>query len=1158
MAQIHLARHLDLDRTAALKCLDVDRAHDPDRVRRFLHEARLASAVEHPAVVTIFDVFEHEGRPYIGMEYLEAGTLRRWIGRLSLAQVGGVLEAVLAGLGEAHATGIVHRDLKPENLLLGRDGRVRVADFGIARAIEDTAGGVIDGTPAYMAPEQARGAPAAPAGDLYAVGVIAHELLAGALPSDGPTSSLPADLPPGVAGWVGRLLHDDPGARFASAPEAGDALEDVLIDALGPRWRRQATIVTGPGAAPTTSATPSGEGATATLAPRPDLPAPVPAVLTREHRSAFVGRDRELAALWGAWDAAAAGGLQVALVSGEPGIGKSRLVGEFARAAHARGSTVATGRCSPDALRPYQPFAEALTTLLPRVRPDLRAELERLVPGAGEGVEGPAPGMERAARFRLFEAVRLALADPGRDRPLVLLLDDLHWADRPTLLLLAHLLAAPHEARMLVVLTCRDTETEGRAELAELLAGLRGPRIALAGLGVHDVAGLAVARGAAARSAEELHRRTDGNPFFVEELLLHLDESGDDVADGVPAGVAEVIDRRVARLGEPTREVLAAASVLGRRFDLHLLEHVAGRDVADDLDAASIAGLVREDARRPGAYTFSHALVRDAVHRGLLPGRRRQLHARTAVALEAFHGTHADHAAEIAGHLLASADPELAFRAVELLSDAAASALTQLAYEEAAVLLGRAVDAHARVPRADDLLRADLLLALGDAHLRATDPAAARTAFAAAADLARAAGDEVRLARAALGFGGLGMAIAVADDAVIDLLEEALAALGANDDELRSRLLARLAVERYYNPSRDLGERLAGEALTVARATGDPSVLAQALVAQHVSLWRADRVQERLAIAAELVALAERERDAEAELRARNWLVVDLFEAGRVTEADEEIERYERLARRVRLTGFGWYATLWRAARATMRGDFAAVDPLLGRAAADGSRSGDPNVELAFVVRLAGHVARGDHETAYAEFTPIAAMRLAGSHVNLSYRAGSAWFSALAGRLDEARGHLDLLAAHGFDRMPFDVNWLDMVGILAEASALVGDLDSSAQAYDLLQPYEGRVEVVAGRSLVGWGVTDRHLGVAAAALGRHEDADRHFEAAAHHNGQLGFRPWVAWTQLQHAQALWSREPARAAELLERAAVTGRALGQDGLVARCAEVASASP
>ena len=277
---MHLARQPALDREVALKELHSAHVRDAAFAHRFLNESRVAGALNHPSVVSVIEYFEHEGVPFIAMEYLERGSLRPLVGQLTLAQVAGVLDSVLGGLAEAAAQGIVHRDLKPENVLVTADGHAKVADFGIAKAIGQvcmtdfrTATGQIVGTPAYMAPEQISGGEITPQVDLYATGLIAYELLAGRHPFDGtdapmallmrhvnddppPLASVRPDLPPGVVAWVHAMLAKDPAARPAGAAHAWDRLEGVVSDALGPRWRR-AALLTESAAEPAAEAEPA-------------------------------------------------------------------------------------------------------------------------------------------------------------------------------------------------------------------------------------------------------------------------------------------------------------------------------------------------------------------------------------------------------------------------------------------------------------------------------------------------------------------------------------------------------------------------------------------------------------------------------------------------------------------------------------------------------------------------------------------------------------------------------------------------------------------------------------------------------------------------------------------------------------------------------------
>ena len=298
-AVVYLARQPDLDRHVALKELSPHHAGDPSFAQRFVEESRVAGAMSHPSIVTVHEFFEHDGIPYIAMEYMPRGSLRPYLPDLTLPQLAGTLESVLAGLTHGENLGVIHRDLKPENLLVAGDGRVKIGDFGVARALGDanlrpfsTITGTTIGTPAYMAPEQALGEPLSPATDLYSLGIIAWEVLAGHVPfesRDTPMAVLyhqvndpvPAidtvrpEVGPGLAGWLAKLLAKRPEHRFQSGEAAWDELEDVVIDLAGPRWRREARIVGDRQAMPGTS-TPPGSRQPTPLSPTITDPPPAP------------------------------------------------------------------------------------------------------------------------------------------------------------------------------------------------------------------------------------------------------------------------------------------------------------------------------------------------------------------------------------------------------------------------------------------------------------------------------------------------------------------------------------------------------------------------------------------------------------------------------------------------------------------------------------------------------------------------------------------------------------------------------------------------------------------------------------------------------------------------------------------------------------------
>jgi tetratricopeptide (TPR) repeat protein len=418
--------------------------------------------------------------------------------------------------------------------------------------------------------------------------------------------------------------------------------------------------------------------------------------------------------------------------------------------------------------------------------------------------------------------------------------------------------------------------------------------------------------------------------------------------------------------------------------------------------------------------------------------------------------------------------------------------------------------------------------------LRAGEPEAAAACFGAAAALARRIGDPELLARAALGMAGLGVEIIDVDPDRVALLEEALDGLREGDAVLASQLLARLAVELYYAPTRDRSEVLSAEAVAVARSAGDARAVAAALNARHVALWRPDRLDERLQAADEMLEAARAAGERQLELQARNWRAVDIFELGDMQAWRAEVRRHGALAEELRLPSFTWYTPLWAAVDAPHRGSFEEGRALREQALAEGRRAGDRNASLfALMLEIQEALLRGDFSGVDLE---LVEERIATSPAAVSWRCGYSWFLAELGRLDEAAGHLRALAADGFAGLPFDANWLSAVGECAEASAILGDPDSARRLYALIAPYEGR-PLIAGRAISSYGSCDRHLGALAATLGRMDDAVAHYENAIRLDRAAGLRPWVLRAQRGLVKVLLALGDDERARELEAAAGT---------------------
>ncbi|HEX7739242.1 MAG TPA: AAA family ATPase, partial [Marmoricola sp.] len=494
---------------------------------------------------------------------------------------------------------------------------------------------------------------------------------------------------------------------------------------------------------------------------RESAPVPVPPRLADIHRAAFVGRREEWAILNDRLSDTWAGNRHVVMVGGEPGVGKTRLCSALAASASDLGAVVLYGRCDEELGRPYQPWVEALQYLFANCPADLledfldehHADLHRLLPDVAP--ENPSPPLvsadPEADRYRLWAAVARLLAHVSTQTVVVLVLDDLHWADRETLQLMRHLFSLDAQMRVLVLATYRDTEVGSDHPLADLLAWLRPePRaqiLSLKGLLRDDIVDLMEHRTKQPLEADgralatALWEETDGNPFFAGEILRHLSET-DAIAqrpDGhwvtqrsldlelLPASVREVIGHRVRRLGEEAEQILGVASVVGQYFDLDVVAATAGVEedrALEVLERASAATLVVEVADAPGRFAFHHALIQHTVYGGLSVTRRERLHRRVAEALESLCGDDpGERVVELARHWGATAGPTDARKAIHYASLAGDNALSSLGPDEAVRHYSQALDALDDVDDVDERVRCQLMVNLGLAQSQAGDAA---------------------------------------------------------------------------------------------------------------------------------------------------------------------------------------------------------------------------------------------------------------------------------------------------------------------------------------------------------------------------------------------------------------------------------------------------
>jgi DNA-binding SARP family transcriptional activator len=897
------------------------------------------------------------------------------------------------------------------------------------------------------------------------------------------------------------------------------------------------------------------------VAPEVTPALPLPGALANQD-SLFVRPEADMSRLEAAWAAARSGRRQLVMLAGEPGIGKTRRSAELARTAHAAGAVVLHGRCDDGLALPYQPVVEALGTYLRHtaapVLGRLGGELTRLVPELATRLpELPAPmsADPETERYRLFDAVAAWLAALAEATPTVLVVEDIHWATPPTLALLTHLVRSGEPGRLLLLVNYRDTALDVTPALADAVADLlRQPdvdRLSLTGFDRDGVSAYLQARAggvfdrAGPRLAERLHAETAGNPYYLSELLRHLGETGAlteggwaaaaGAGSGVPESVRDVIARRVSRLPDATRDVLALAAIQGDRFDPTVLAEASDLpyvDVLAALDAACAARLVAETDGPPAGYRFVHALVRHTVSDGLGAARRMQLHRATGAALAAVTGdSWREHAADLARHWLAATPPagagaEEVGRTLDYAQEAAGRAAAALAYEEAAAILGRSVPLLRQLD--DPARRAELLVSLGEAQHHAGE-AAHRATLREAAGLALDLRLGVLAERAVLANLRPVNVLAAVDPDRVGLLECVLDCLGPADTAARARVLAALASELHHtaDPRR---HDLAREAITVARRLDDPICLGRVLAVAGFSLWGPHTLAERVAIAAELGALAEPLGEPVLQIDAGLALYYAAAQDGNFDRARAGLASATRLAEDLGQPAMRLRALLAQQSCAMLEGRFADFKRHAAQALRFGEALGNPDApgilhgDGATARLLLGHF----DEAAEGLDAARAALRLptAFSH------SWGAWIYAEAGRQAEARALLAELGCPSLEQVPHNYARLAVLTFLAGAAGALEDRDLAARLYPELLLHADQFVLAQVSAL---GPVAHYLGALAAVLGWVQEADAHLRHAAELAERTRARGLLVRTRLEWARVSLTRGDSRGAAALAGAA-----------------------
>jgi ABC-type oligopeptide transport system substrate-binding subunit/tetratricopeptide (TPR) repeat protein len=738
---VYRAHDTLLDRDVAIKVVSSATLGTGGRAR-LLDEAQAAAKLNHPNIVGVYDAGEANDESYIVTELVEGETLHTCRPE-ALEDILTIARQVCAALEHAHAHGIVHRDLKPENVIITPDGTAKLTDFGLARpvACRITSEGAIVGTVFYLAPELALGQDFDGRADLYALGVMLYELTTGCLPftADDPMAVISqhlyapvvpprarnAETPPALDDLIARLLSKAPDDRPASAADVLHILDtpDILDEEA---------------------------------APAEEL-----FVLTRIGRGRLVGRERELGEARVLWNRTLAGEGQMLLVSGEPGIGKTRLVREFATQVQVSGGRALVGACYAEGGVPYAPFAQILRRALETSSNDnldlpefVLADLLTLAPALRLRYPNikPEPTLNdpKAEQQRMFENLAICFAALSHRAPLLLVLEDVHWADSGTLSLLRHLARHTRQRRVMIAATSRDVEPDQAQAFHEMLLDLRRERLAtllqlprLDREQTEEMLGILFAEEITPEFLDSIFRETEGNPFYIEEVCKALVESGElYFADGrwhrpsteelgVPQSVRVAILARMRVLPADAQETLRLAAVLGREFDFDTLvaaSALAGASDQDEdtlidaLENAERAQLIEEVSGEGGeTFAFVHALIPTTLVESTRALQRRRLHRRAADAIEA---RRPDDLEALAYHYNQAGEAE---KATDYLLQAGDKARGLYAHKEAIDHYQRALE---YLKKTDDLERAArTLMKLGLTYHNAFDFKAARQTY---------------------------------------------------------------------------------------------------------------------------------------------------------------------------------------------------------------------------------------------------------------------------------------------------------------------------------------------------------------------------------------------------------------------------------------------
>jgi eukaryotic-like serine/threonine-protein kinase len=1162
--KVYLAHDALLDRDIAIYLIKTEKLDETGRTRITREAQAMAKLGDHPNIATVYDYGEHEGQPYMVAPLLSGGDVEGLIKKapdhkLPIDKTIEIAKSVCKGLEFAHNKGIIHRDIKPGNVMLSADGTAKVNDFGLAVSIDRsrlTQVGMMVGTVSYMPPEQAMGGQVTAKADLYSLGAMLYEMVTGRPPFIGDDSvaiigqhiNTPpvspswhrADLPPSLETLIMQLLEKDPEKRPKAATVVLQALESI-------------------------------EKGKSVKEPVKESTVPAENPLYRRH---FVGRENELKQLQSAFDGAISGRGALMMVVGEPGIGKTAVCEQLATFVTLRGGKTLWGHCYEEGSLslPYLAFIEAIRSyVLDRETEDLKKELgsgatdvARIVSEIREKLKVEPRRAENPEedRYRLMQSVTGFLSNAANVKPMLVILEDLHDADKGTLEMLTYITRNLTNTRLLLIGTYRDIEVDRNHPLSAALAELRRVssfgRVLLRGLNIDEVrrmlAGITQEEVPIAL-AEVVHRQTEGNPLFVQEVVRYLVEEGvltrkdgkwrptldSPLEMNIPEGLRDVIGKRLTLLSTECNEMFTVAAVVGREFRIDVLQKVT--KLSDDelftlLGEAKRAAVIEERAAIGSAvtYRFTHAFFRQTLYEETIAPKRIRLHLQVGRALEEIYGKRIEeHAAELAEHFSHSSDSADLKKAVEYGEMAAKRATDVYAYSDTVRLLDQAIKVQKVLDPDNKGKICDLLLETSEALIPVPDTKRIlETEAPMAYSLAEALGDNTRAVRSCM----VALNAIVVEQAGPGSSTPQFAEWARRADRYaqqgtteRARTDFSLGSIKCNQGDKKSGLLLLHQSLDLARRLGDRYALCAAGSMFLQYFTAPQHTAERIRLAEELW-LAPRSGVSGFFLALALTMIGNMFlTVGQRQSAEEVYDKLRQLATRTR-NFFIWTQSMNAdGILALMDGRFEDVMEIDVRIRSRGEETGtQASADMyANTISTMALVHTGASLKGYTrnQIDMILATPVNGMSVVPGTSFAAVWLASV-GRKEEAAKILErnVVQRPGIGTLEDETGIVTDIPFL-EASVLIGHRQAAEL---LLNRYSGTGLCTPGI----WRTTciPRHLGGAAALLGRYDEARQHYQEAIKVCTEMRFRPELALSRLQLAELLLEHYPQEKKDALE--------------------------